>query len=82
MRGRRGAKIGYMVVPRPLPALPRRVSAGAGVAALALGAAALRFWSLGTQSFWSDEAVTELLMRMHFVDMLHAIRATESTPPL
>jgi mannosyltransferase len=66
----------------PACVLRSGVSAGAVVAALASGAAILRFSSLGTQSFWSDEAVTDILMRMPFTDMLHAIRATESTPPL
>jgi mannosyltransferase len=53
-----------------------------GVAAFTILAALLRFSSLGAQSFWSDEAVTTLLVRMEFRDMLELIPESESTPPL
>jgi mannosyltransferase len=51
------------------------------VALLALGAA-LRFATLGTQSFDLDESVTVALIHRGFSDMLSAIPHTESTPPL
>ena len=47
----------------------------------ALGAA-LRFWELGSQSFWFDESYTVDLVGRGFLDMLAAIPDTESTPPL
>jgi hypothetical protein len=52
------------------------------VAALTVLAALLRFATLDRQSFWSDEAMTALLARMSFTDMLGTIGDTESTPPL
>ena len=48
---------------------------------LTLLAAVLRFATLDLQSLWSDEAVTILLTRMDFTDMLRTISETESTPP-
>lgn len=45
-------------------------------------AAALRFYGLGEQSFWYDEAYTVDLVGRSFGDMLAAIPETESTPPL
>ena len=44
--------------------------------------AAVRFGTLGVQSFWVDEGVTVHLVRMGFGDMLSAIPHSESTPPL
>nr|MDQ3936735.1 glycosyltransferase family 39 protein [Actinomycetota bacterium] len=52
------------------------------VAALTLGAAALRFATLDVQSLSGDEGVTSALLRMGFGDMLSTIPDTESTPPL
>ncbi len=51
----------------------------AGVTALA---AVLRFPTLDRQSFWTDETVTVLLVRLDLGGMLSAIPQTESTPPL
>ncbi len=45
-------------------------------------AAALRFATLGEQSFWFDEAVTVELVSMGFGEMLDEIPSSESTPPL
>jgi 4-amino-4-deoxy-L-arabinose transferase-like glycosyltransferase len=52
------------------------------VAGLVLLACALRVPTLAVQSLWLDEAYTLRLARMSFGGMLHAIPATESTPPL
>jgi uncharacterized membrane protein len=54
----------------------------AGLAALVALAAALRFWQIGQQSFWLDEAFTVDLVGRPFGDMLSGVAATESTPPL
>jgi predicted membrane-bound mannosyltransferase len=45
-------------------------------------AALVRLVALGTQSFWSDEAITALLVRRDFGSLLSGIADTESTPPL
>jgi mannosyltransferase len=45
-------------------------------------AAALRLPALGAQSFWSDEAITALLVRRDFGSLLSGVAHTESTPPL
>jgi mannosyltransferase len=45
-------------------------------------AAVLRFSTLGTQSYWSDEAVTVALVTKGFGGMMRAIPHTEATPPL
>ncbi|MGH3109800.1 MAG: glycosyltransferase family 39 protein, partial [Gaiellaceae bacterium] len=63
------------------PAEPRRRWLAA-VAAVTVLAALLRFPTLDRQSFWSDEAITVLLTRMSFTDLLTTIGDTESTPPL
>ncbi len=60
---------------------------GASPATLALGglivlAAVLRFYRLGHQGFWFDEANTALLVRFSPGKMLGLIPQTESTPPL
>jgi mannosyltransferase len=52
------------------------------VGALTALAAALRFYGLGHQGFWFDEANTALLVRMSPGKMLGLIPQTESTPPL
>jgi hypothetical protein len=68
-----------------------RVVAGAGQARLAglwplltatALAAALRFATLGIQSYWLDEMYTARLARMGFVPMLRTMSTTERTPPL
>lgn len=53
-----------------------------GVVAFTILGALLRFWALGAQSYWSDEAVTALLVRMDLREMLDLIPKSESTPPL
>jgi hypothetical protein len=50
--------------------------------ALCVVGGAIRFATLGQQSFWLDEAVTGRLMRLGFASMLRAIPHSESTPPL
>ncbi len=53
-----------------------------GLAAVVLAAALLRFWAIGRQGFWYDEAVTGWLLRGSPGQLLAAIPRTESTPPL
>lgn len=52
------------------------------VAAVTTLAAALRFPTLGDQSYWLDEAITVDLLRCDFGAMLRALPDSESTPPL
>lgn len=52
------------------------------VATLVVIGAALRFATIGSQSFWFDEATTVHEMHLSFGGLLHAVRAGESTPPL
>jgi len=52
------------------------------LAGIVLLAAALRAWRLGHQSYWLDETFTAGIVRRDFGGMLHAVRHTESTPPL
>jgi 4-amino-4-deoxy-L-arabinose transferase-like glycosyltransferase len=52
------------------------------VAALTALAAVLRFWGLGRQGFWYDEATTAWLLRAGPGRMLATLPRTESTPPL
>ena len=52
------------------------------VAALTVLAAVLRFYRLGHQGFWFDEANTALLVHFSPGKMLGLIPQTESTPPL
>jgi mannosyltransferase len=64
----------------------RRVRAGhlqrAAVAGLTVLATVLRFYHLGHQGFWFDEANTALLVKFSPGKMLGLIPQTESTPPL
>ena len=64
------------------PAVNPRLRAVAAVGGLTLLAAALRLPTLDRQSFWSDEAISVLLTRMGFGEMLRTIPLTESTPPV
>ncbi len=57
----------------------RELALLAGLTALA---AALRFWHLGSQSYWYDESYTVDLVGRGLGDMLSTIPRTESTPPL
>jgi mannosyltransferase len=52
------------------------------LAAMAAGAALLRFWALGRQGFWYDEATTAWLLRGTPGQLLAQLPHTESTPPL
>jgi len=52
------------------------------LAGIVVLAAALRFATLDTQSYWFDEATTVHLLRMDLGGMLAAIPDSESTPPL
>jgi uncharacterized membrane protein len=52
------------------------------VAALTVLAAAIRFYRLGHQGFWFDEANTALLVRFSPGNMLGLLPHYESTPPL
>lgn len=60
------------------------VRSRAGVAVLALTAigAALRFATIGQQSFWYDEAVTATIVDGSLLDVFRGIVDTESSPPL
>src|SRR5205814_9331921 len=71
------------------PAMPRGPARGlladpaiAGVAALTVLAAVLRFYRLGHQGLWFDEANTALLVHFSPGKMLGLVPQTESTPPL
>ena len=79
----------------PVPALttnrPRLAARAAGrriprevwvVAGLTLLAATLRFATIGSQSYWADEALTVYEVHLRFGAMLHAVTHTETTPPL
>ena len=52
------------------------------VGGLTVLAALLRFYGLGHQGFWFDEANTALLVHFSPGQMLGLIPQTESTPPL
>ena len=54
----------------------------AALAGVVVLAAALRLWRIGHQSYWLDETFTAGIVRRDFGGMLHAVRHTESTPPL
>jgi uncharacterized membrane protein len=52
------------------------------IAAITAVGAALRFATLTDQSYWFDEATTAHALQLGFGGLLHAVRTTESTPPL
>ncbi|HEX6461397.1 MAG TPA: glycosyltransferase family 39 protein [Thermoleophilaceae bacterium] len=66
------------------PAAGRRALAPVASAVVAVTAAAalLRFWAIGRQGFWYDEATTAWLLRGSLGQMLARLPHTESTPPL
>ena len=71
--------------PAPSQHAPARswpASAALAVAGLTLLAALLRFYRLGHQGFWFDEANTALLVHLSPGKMLGLIPQSESTPPL
>jgi mannosyltransferase len=57
-------------------------AAWAVVAALTVLAAAIRFYRIGHQGFWYDEATTALLVHFSPGKMFGLIPTSESTPPL
>jgi uncharacterized membrane protein len=59
--------------------IPMDLLALAGVTALA---AALRFATLTTQSYWFDEAQAAHEMQLSFGSLIHTIGAQETSPPL
>lgn len=52
------------------------------LAGLVLAGGVLRFATLGTQSFWLDEAATVNLLKRDFGDMISGVSSGESTPHL
>jgi mannosyltransferase len=64
---------------RRLGSVPTEVWA---IAAFTVAAAALRFATLGTQSYWLDEATTAHEVGLSFGALLHQVRINETTPPL
>jgi 4-amino-4-deoxy-L-arabinose transferase-like glycosyltransferase len=68
--------------PDTLPRVGARVRTWHWLALLTAAAAALRFTSLGVQSFTTDEAFTVQIARHSFGGILSAVSHTESTPPL
>jgi 4-amino-4-deoxy-L-arabinose transferase-like glycosyltransferase len=71
LRGGRTADAGVYAAP-----------AVAAVAALMVLGTVLRFYGLGHQGFWYDEADTALLVHFSLGKMLGLVPQTESTPPL
>jgi mannosyltransferase len=72
--------------PLPAPASearPRGYALPLALAGLIAGAAALRFASLGIQSYHHDEVITAMrVIPGSFSHMLHEVRVSESNPPL
>lgn len=73
--------------PVPAPpsseARPRSFALPLALAGLVAGAAALRFGSLGVQSYHHDEVITAMrVIPGSFTHMLHEVRVSESNPPL
>lgn len=65
-----------------VPAFRQATAATYAVVGLTLVGAALRFSTLGLQSFWRDEAVTVRLVRLSLTGMMRSLPSSESTPPL
>lgn len=59
-----------------------RSRAGAALLLVTAIGAALRFGTLGQQSFWYDESVTVSLLELPLHELLTGIADNESTPPL
>ena len=69
--------------PASLKELARAVPFSLAIlASLTAAAALLRFWRLGHQGFWFDEANTALLVHFSPGKMIGLIPQSESTPPL
>jgi mannosyltransferase len=77
-RSKRGLRRAVIEAAR-LPFAARHLQVLAGLTAIA---AFLRFSTLGTQSYWYDEAITVDLLHRSLPHMLAAIPDSESTPPL
>ncbi|MFL5887247.1 MAG: glycosyltransferase family 39 protein [Thermoleophilaceae bacterium] len=58
------------------------VAVAPALGAIVVLAAALRFSTLGVQSFWLDEAYTRLIAKLALGDVWHQIKTSEGTPPL
>ena len=52
------------------------------LATIVIAGAALRFATIGSQSYWYDEATTVRELHMSLGGLLHAVAHVESTPPL
>ena len=65
---------------RPTPARRRTPTVTLAIVALTFLAAAVRFSTLGRQSYWYDELVTVSLMHRSFGGMLRGVPTTEATP--
>jgi mannosyltransferase len=52
------------------------------VVALVIVAAAIRFVTISSQSFWTDEALTGYETSLPFGAMIHVVMRVETTPPL
>lgn len=59
-----------------------RSPATLGVLLLTVVGAALRFATVGRQSYWYDEAITATMLDGSLVDVFTGVAETESTPPL
>ena len=76
--------------PRPFAAPAAKASRGVRLLAWETGAVAavlavagvLRFWAIGRQGFWFDEAHTGWMLRNGLGRMLAGVPRTESAPPL
>ena len=65
-----------------LPATGLRIGPVGAVALATVIGGAVRFSTMGLQSYWDDEAFTVDLVRMPFVHMLSTVLKTERTPHL
>ena len=52
------------------------------LALIVLGAAASRFWALGSPSFWFDEYITNQVVRVRLLDLWSTVQNSEGSPPL
>jgi 4-amino-4-deoxy-L-arabinose transferase-like glycosyltransferase len=59
-----------------------RLNTGAALGAVLALAAALRFYAIGSQSFWLDESFTASIVSGSFGHVISAVPDTESTPHL
>jgi hypothetical protein len=52
------------------------------VGGLVVVAAVIRFATIGSQSYWQDEALTVYEAQLPFGAMIHTVATVETTPPL